>query len=433
MLKECLAFIALTVSVHGAFLKCSEPKTFVCEEGTYALKTKIASNSKGEAVLLFLQEDPDDEESLCVSFKSTNQSWSEPERLGEASWMKDYQCAIDEKGLASFAWIGKQDYMYTVYYGQKISDEVRSAPYCLDVKDTNIRLLENGTLVCYGTNSNLGEFIETAKPISDLRLNLTSHDKTDPYSDLNFYPLEMDLSINTEGEVLAIQRQSSWKSNSIQAYWYNNGQLTSSELIHENSESGPWRMSLKGYQGHHLAVVKWSDNSGINIMTINGEKRSSIHFQSRWGGKVSLSPNDDVFVVYKSPDKTSLNAYYLQAGQTWMQTCLPLPKRDRIEISNVKSDQQGNCVVIWEERIRYMKNFLKDARTVIYGAVFSLKTQTWSDPILLSSPHFSCDKSSLALSREGRGWVSWVVSNGSDSGVQMAEITYGEDPTLNTN
>ncbi len=421
MLKKCLIFIVLTCSVHAAFLKCAEPANFINEHPTDTQKPKIASNSKGAAALLFSKENLDNNErSFFVSFKSSEEPWTEPQRLGSAFRNNHYQVVMDETGMASFHWIEHKKGKDAIYYGQKTSDEIWSAPFCLDYKGKSVAMLDNGTLVSHGTNDDFGEFIETTKPIATQFFNLASSDTNNPSA--------MTLAINIEGQGFGLAMQSDWMANttSIKACWYNNGQWSPPQLLYQ----GPCRSydyrNMTGYQGRDLAVVKWEDDNGINIMTITGEEKSSVHLDRVWGYKFALSPNDDIFVVYQDGNRKFLQASYKEAGQEWMHTCVPLPRTGSINIKDIKSDRQGNMVVIWTERFKCLQNFRNVYRSVICGAFFSTKTRAWSNPVLLSSSNFSCIKPSLALSGEGRGWVSWIVSNGYDNGIQVAELTYGD-------
>jgi hypothetical protein len=423
MWKKCLLIFCMSVSAHAVLLRKENPVTFIDGRTGNMHSPLITCSPNGDAMLFVTTysqhpQKPNQRETLYVAFKEGDNLWSEPQVLRQAEEISSVKAAVDIAGPISFCWIEDHDKKRHIYYGQKSKGDFWVAPFCFDFKGNRIDLLPQGEIICTGGTDDMGNVVQTNKLIKHQFFNICPSE-TDAY----YVPWSNSISFNQQGEAVAIQKGSRWRDNThwVTASWYQNSQWTSPQIIHQSSSP---QYNYQTFRGNDLTVIYyWEKNKNLHLLTFWDGQTSSHEFPK--GHAVALGPNDEIYVVGQSQENC-LDLFFQDTHRKWHSFSLPLLSPGTIENVCVKVDAHGNCLVVWACWNKVLKNLHLTAKSDLYGAVFSVTKQQWSTPILLSPLQFSCHNVSVSLADKGHGFLAWIVSNGKDQGVQVAEISYDD-------
>ncbi len=425
-----LAFSLATLSLRAASLQCSSPVTFFDTRFKCIEKPLMDSNDQGEATIIWAaSKNENTEQTAHVAFKTANTSWSETQTLPSLGKLKRIDLAVDTAGKTSLHWRSCKSGKCYTYYGQKTPDEFWAVPFNVaDKSDSSgeVKLLPSGKIIFLGEKETMfGEVLETVKNIPCKFIqHVTPADK-------------QHLFINSNGDGFAFEVHRNWRDDTYQMKysWFEEDQFSPSQILgsislgYLNKVTGVTSEN-KNVKSGAVALIPYSEERIPIITFTNGQwsllDTFIIKREGLYNCALAMNPQDDIFVAWGSSENQGIEAALKPKGQDWISTLPILPFKGEFRLKEIKSDQTGNFIVIWKGTAKVLRHLIFEERESIYGAVFSIKDRTWSDPVLLSRPALSCSSPSLTLTQPGHGFVSWIASNGFDTGVQVVELSYEE-------
>lgn len=437
MLKALWIFVACCVSLSAATVSCFKPVTFV-DKRFKPRKSVLACNEQGDVAIAWRSSQGDQDESLFFTFKNGNGDWSPVKGVSENKRISKIKLTVGSEGKATLLWRERSDNKGYYFYGQNTEEEFWHVPLRQVNELSRVKAKLRGDKVIFtGTFEDLGDLIETTKSVPYQLVEIPFHLHALP----DFY-WGSAFDGNTEGNGLMVGYHREWREDyywrkdffAVKAFWLKNSAWSSPQKICElpqdeyvsqckcltaanDASSGvvwmmthdpKWKFFLRGMM---CSNGEWSLLEPLQMPTIHNWK---------W----ATNSQSDLFVVWKDYDAKTIAAALKSHGQEWRHFVLVSEKKHPTQLYQLKSDASGNFVVIWTDTFQATRNLHTERREGIYGAVFSIKDQTISDPVLLSPVTFDCSSPSLALTTEGHGFITWIASNGYDQAVQVAELAY---------
>jgi hypothetical protein len=436
MLKKSLLMICWSLSMQAASLQCEKPITFTDPRFNDVDDPVIASNEKGDIAIAWVASHNETQTNLQVAFKTEGQSWSNVETVPSGNESPEkIRLAVNEAGKTTLFWRESDANRTYYYYGQKSPEEFWTAPFRSVDRSSKLHAqLCTDTVIFVGTPHQLGEAVQTERPVPYQlsRAAVSLHNYPDFYQ-------ESSCHLNSHGDGLAFAFQRNWenKAYSLKCFW-----------LQDNAWSAPQSVGTipdSGYLSKHtcLKSENSSERSGVIFLTLqdknwkqwlraitinNGQWSQDedlvLDFDHIYDYKLKMNSQDGVLIVWANRNDDAIESAFKPKGQPWIRSSLDLPNKTMLDLEKVISDSEGNFVVIWTAPFTAIRHLQGVRREGVYGAVFSVKDQTWSDPVLLSPHAFKCLEPSITLTKPGHGFITWVASNGTDEGIQVAELTY---------
>lgn len=442
MLKQAVIFFSFLITKPLLALTCSSPTT-LSDPRVDAYSPEVAVNDTGDAAVVWILSQMEEEEVIQICSKSHTTGWAMPETISTPTKSVFNPLPhVDPAGNIFACWYIDTRQNIQTQFVEKLVGKSWTPPKNLitlnyDGDSPLVVFSQDHLVATYEERITDEDSLWGPKIINATMIPLKRGEepKTCALSHLStFSATNATLAGGRQGNAVAI-----WEET-------DNTSLLKSSIKNENDEWMPPEIIYQTLAGRTYEEGAAIDPKG-NICVVweyhtaqpNDETTSKVQAVTRCNGKwsdpVDLSSltdkieeprvcSDDegnFLVVWVSvcDHKHLIRAAFKPFGKSWLPTfTLSSPEEKSVQ-PQVKVDNKGHFVVIWKCK--------KNKISSIYGTEFFTKKQIWSQPVCLSPEGARCEEPRFVFDAQGKGTIVWTaISNGIDKMIQVATLNTDE-------
>jgi hypothetical protein len=387
----------------------------------------VAMNDKGEAVVLWLAQDQENQ-ALQAATRDSEKKWSSSTRISTVEkQFHHFNAVVDREGNIYAGWQMKNSSSKSFsQFTKKQSKGSWGAPvnvvepgdgfYSAFVFDPQ------GNMINIGCRDPDHTFLFSKDPPWTIQYHHQANEKISiPLTKEPDHPILKTVTMNKEGKGFA-----AWSSLFgiyLQGTWFEGHRAISDSFliggleVRYNYENFEAAMNTKGD-----LVLIWKKSGVIETVDyIDGQWSKGIKLMysitpfSLTSPKVAIDEEGNILAIWSCAfsEVTSIFAAYKPAKNPWNFPVV-LSTLEKTNVLDVKAINRGQFVVIWDEQ--------KEDLFSVSGATFTPATLEWSPVALLSPPSQKCLCPSFAFNEKGEGVIAWTWILENDSHIQVADL-----------
>ncbi|WP_420421227.1 hypothetical protein [Simkania sp.] len=425
MIKHAITLIGLCISTHAWALHTANITTVSHPDETNTCECHTTINDLGHAGVIWTFENDEEEEIVQVSMKKPGTKWSVRENISNwGSCIDSPSILIDQGGVASCCWETEEKSGTGYQYTRKYLDSDWETPSFSIAPDNSYyfeqSLHQDGTIFlvrhCYN-KINIATFEPQKEPqflvISCHRAQEAS--AAIPFGDSSIVAWIEKEDIQHQNLRIVCFENSKWSSpKSVQPlfpkapgeYFF----CWSVDGAFGVNQEGAFVMEIHGDTTHDVYVTTHCQGLWSPIEPLNQEGQAEDPV-------ICSDREENVFIAYNLTlnNQSLLGMAFKRAGQQDFVALEPLKIEGKNNKYLVQPDNQGHFIIAWDSIYR------KQAK--VHGMQFSIETETFSKPALLSPKGKNCFDPSLCFNINGEGIIAWhQVPELFEINVQVADL-----------